>query len=551
VAAAALLLHAAAADAAPKPRAVRALARPDVQVARIAAPRAAVVGVPFDVQVTLRERSRRAAAQASVTVSGGSAPVDVRVSAGGRARVVVPVTLDAPGTFALAVRARVSRDAAARNNAATTTIAATDFALAPSQVLVDSLAGYGVQFNQNVYTALSRSAGVADDNVGVMEDEVVALGPHLVRLFFNRAAFTDPDRMQSFMRTAQLARRTGATVNVTWQTTAGANVDAEVPLFADVLSDLVLNRGVNVAWASVQNEVNSTKLTFDQYDHMVRLLDARLRQNGVRDRVRIIGGDLVAAGQGDWIRFMAERESDVVDAYGVHVYWDFWSPEKIARRLAEVRQIVDALPAAARKPLYVTEFGARGHRVSGDGGPGAFDDGTPLGNTNLNAFQHAWLDVLAPQLGFAGVVKWDAYFGRYDSTPQAYTMIGPPQEGWPLRPTYYVTRLLTSTTRPGWKVVGVDRAAGSRMVSAYVGPQGELTLVGLDTAGATLTAPSGTVSTYTIGGLPPNTAFRLQLWNADGTGTLAAPVAATSDAAGVVRIGAPLQCVFALTTLPL
>src|SRR4029079_1513238 len=138
-----------------------------------------------------------------------------------------------------------------------------------------------------------------------------------------------------------------------------------------------------------------------------------------------------------------------------------------------------------------------GRRTPGDGGPGTWDDGTPLGNTNVNAFQHAWLDVLAARLGFAGTVKCDAYFGRYDGMPQAYTMIGPPQEGWPLRSAYYATRLFTETTRPGWKVVGVDGASsGTRLVTAFAGPQGELTLLGLDTAGAGLNAPSAKVSTY-------------------------------------------------------
>jgi hypothetical protein len=241
---------------------------------------------------------------------------------------------------------------------------------------------------------------------------------------------------------------------------------------------------------------------------------------------------------------------DVLDAYSIHVYWDFWSPEKIERRLTEVRQIVDGLPPEQRKPLYVMEFGARGHRDPGDAGPGTFDDGAPLATTNANAFQHAWLDVLAPRLGFSGAVKWDAYFGRYDAKPQAYTMIGPPQEGWPLRPVYQLTRLFTAATRPGWRVVAVDGAKGPRVVTAFAGPRGELTIFGLDSQGALLNTTSATVSTYAIGGLPPATTFRLQLWNADGTGTLAAPLAVTSDASGVIRIGAPLQCVFALTTLP-
>jgi hypothetical protein len=468
------------------------------------------------------------------------------------------VTVPTAGTARIRVRAGVAGDRAAANNALTATVAATDFVVGPTKVVVDSFAGYGAQFNQNVYAGLSRDAGVDDANVGDMEAKVTALGPQLVRLFFHRGAFADPDRMQSFVRAAQLAQRTGATINVTWQTSAGAaDLDGEITRFGHLLADLVLNRGVtNLRWVTLQNEVNSTRISMETYDHLYRVLDVALAADGVRDRVRFMGGDLVAQPsplgqtQADWLRFLGARMGDVLDAYSIHVYWDFWSPEKIERRLTEVRQIVDGLPPEQRKPLYVMEFGARGHRDPGDAGPGTFDDGAPLATTNANAFQHAWLDVLAPRLGFSGAVKWDAYFGRYDAKPQAYTMIGPPQEGWPLRPVYQLTRLFTAATRPGWRVVAVDGAKGPRVVTAFAGPRGELTIFGLDSQGALLNTTSATVSTYAIGGLPPATTFRLQLWNADGTGTLAAPLAVTSDASGVIRIGAPLQCVFALTTLP-
>jgi hypothetical protein len=539
----------------------QAPARPDVAVTAVASPRSVTAGTPFQLDVTLRERSGRAAAQAVVSVSGAAEPATapaVRVAPGRQKHVLLSVTVPTAGTSTITVRAGVARDAAAANNAAKRTVAATDFVLSPTKVLVDSFSGYGAQYNQNVYDALSRAAGVDDANVGDMEAKVTELGPQFVRLFFHRSAFSDPDRMQSFVRTAQLAQRAGATIGVTWQTSAGADLEVEITRFGHVLSDLVRRRGVtNLRWATLQNEVNSTRVSMETYNRLYRVLDAALVADGVRDRIRFMGGDLVAQPsplgqtQDDWLRFLGARMTDVLDAYSIHVYWDFWSPEKIDRRLAEVRQIVDALPSEQRKPLYVTEFGVRGHREQGDAGPGTFDDGAPLGNTNANAFQHAWLDVVAPRLGFAGAVKWDAYFGRYDAKPQAYTMIGPPQEGWPLRPVYHLTRLLTATTRPGWKVVDVDGAKGPRLVTAFAGPQGELTLVGLDTQGALLNTTSATVSTYTIGGLPPSTTFRLQLWNADGTGTLAAPVPATSDASGVIRIGAPLQCVFALTTLPL
>ena len=535
-------------------------ARPDIAVVAVSAPQAVLAGAPFQIEVTLAERSRRAATRASVSVAAGASVVaapSVAVGAGGRAHVSVPVTLAAPGAVTLSVRATVPRDVSARNNIRTTRVTAAEFALAPSEVLVDGFAGYGAQFNQHVYAGSSRDAGVTDDNVGDMEQKVVALAPQFVRLFFNRSALTDPDRMASFVRTAQLAQRTGATINVTLQT-LGPTPAADVPAFAHALADLVLNRGATgLRWATIQNEVNATRVTTEAYEGAYRLLDATLTQDGVRDRVRLMGGDLVAQvsplgqTQSDWFGFMATRMADVLDAYSIHVYWNYWDVDKVQRRLKDVRAIVDALPPEARKPLYVTEYGVRGKRAAGDGGPGTWDDGTPLESTNVSAFQQAWFALLAAQLGYSAAVKWDAFFGRYDATPQAYTMIGPPQEGWPLRPSYAATRLLTSTTRAGWRVVGVDGPERPRLLTAYAGPAGELTVIGLDTRGGALNGLAPSFSTYLVGGFPPNARLSLALWNADGKGGLGPPIALRASAGGVARVGVPQQAVFALTTLAL
>ena len=132
---------------------------------------------------------------------------------------------------------------------------------------------------------------------------------------------------------------------------------------------------------------------------------------------------------------------------------------------------------------------------------------------------------------------------------QDFSLIGPPQEGWPLRPVYYLTRLFTQTVKPGWNVVGLTGAPAQKLVTAYASPSGDLTLIGLDTAGASLDTVSSTVVLYTLDGLPPNTTFRLSYWNLDGTGGNASAGSVRSDAPGQLNVTAPLQSVFALTTL--
>ena len=125
------------------------------------------------------------------------------------------------------------------------------------------------------------------------------------------------------------------------------------------------------------------------------------------------------------------------------------------------------------------------------GDPGVWQDGTPITQTNISAFQHAWFDILAARLGYVGTSKWDSYFGKYDNGTQAYFMIGSPADGWPLYPLYNFVHLLTSTVKRDWRTVNVDGVPDtSRLLAAYVGKKGEHTIVGLDTAGAQLNAPS-------------------------------------------------------------
>src|SRR5215203_1054571 len=152
----AVLTVAGEAQAAPR----RAPTRPDVAVASVAAPAAVIVGAPFQVVVTLAERSRRAGtAAATVSVAAGTSvatapPVAVR--AGRVVRVAVAVTLRSAGSATLAVHAATAGDAVPSNNAASARVAGVDFALSPTEVLVDGFAGYGAQFNQHVYSGLGR-----------------------------------------------------------------------------------------------------------------------------------------------------------------------------------------------------------------------------------------------------------------------------------------------------------------------------------------------------------------------------------------------------------
>lgn len=258
--------------------------------------------------------------------------------------------------------------------------------------------------------------------------------------------------------------------------------------------------------------------------------------------------------------------NDILDAYSVHVYWNYWDLPRMQFRLRSVRAIADGpLLEGARKPLYVTEFGVRGiQNIPGKPAiqPGYWEDGTPLSRTNIVAFQHVWFDIASAQLGYSGAVKWDAYWGRYSTGyRETYNLIGPADEGWPLFPAYHALKLLFQTTERGWQVVRVDPWADDdwkqelvdqpeKELAAFVGPEGALSILGLDSNGRGLNATSSETPAYSIGGLPASTAFTLALWNASGNGESSVGGTVTTDAAGVARFEVPLHAAFSLTTVP-
>jgi hypothetical protein len=431
----------------------------------------------------------------------------------------------------------------------------TEFAVDASEVIVPSVAGYGGQFNQHVYAKLS-SPPVNEANVLDMEQKVVGLQPQLARIFFNLTDLDPklPDRMASFVRTVQLAQRAGATINITWQGGGFNNIQGNMGKFGAVLLDLVLNKGItNLRWVTVQNEPNDSdnKFTKEQWEAMYRALDQVIAN--IRGQVHFMGGDLVQEHQREWFDYMASNMSDILDAWSIHVFWDYWDTAKLQARLNGVREIWDAERADLRKPLYVAEYGVRGIRnFNGEPifAPGVWADGTPMSQTNINAFQHAWFDILSARLGYLGTIKWDSYFGKYDNGTQAFYMIGSPVDGWPLYPIYHAVRLWTMTVKPTWQVVGLEGDSGTKLLTAYSSKSGELTVIGLDREGASLNVASDTQVSYSIGGLPPSTSFRLVIWNGDGDGRHASAGTIVSDTAGVATVAAPLHSVFALTTAP-
>jgi hypothetical protein len=540
---------------------------------------------PVDVVAVVRELNGQTGAVAEARLMLGPTPaaaaVPVSVAAGDDVTVRfedVPLTTATTAELAVALVDAAPFETDGSNNTRSATVEVTEHELAsaddPESILVQALGGYGAQFNQHVYAAVTPKP---PDSLDDLEAKVKALEPQLVRIFFHEVQERNADQLASFYKTVELAQASGAAINITYHTAVNAklNPDLYMRTFADVLETLVRTNGLsNVRWVTIQNEPNTTLVTLQQYHDLYRELHEELVARDLRDQILLMGGDLVENGGNvplpnhiPWWTYMAEHMNELLDAYSVHIYWNYWDLARMQFRLRSVREIVDGpLLEGARKPLYVTEYGVRGIlNLTGLPAvqPGYFQDGTPLSRTNIAAFQHLWFDVASAQLGYSGTIKWDAYWGRYTAGyRETYNLIGPPEEGWPLFPAYHALRLLFQTTARGWQAVRVDPWSEDdwrvgvadqpeKELVGYSGQAGALTIVGLDSHGRALngmsTAPA---AEYSLGGLPPNTSFTLAVWNAAGDGTNSiAGVVPTNDA-GVARFTVPLHAAFSLTTLP-
>jgi len=586
--------------------------RPDLVVEEIQ-PLQTLTTRPVTVQAVVKELNGDVGAIANVTLSplaGTGETKEVTVGADGRALVeFAPLSFTSPSRVELSVGVSEATpgETNAANNTRTLTIDVTEHELPRERhVLFPSLVGYGAQFNNHLYAPITPWP--ADADYVDVEDKVKALEPQLVRIFYNdnwdgnwvpdpRWTPTWEKNYASFVDVVRLAQDAGATVDISFQNLANARKTPEASMakFADVLEELVRTHSLtNVRWAEVGNEPNATDSATDpgfsvqEYDKLVRALHAQLVQRGLRDQIKIMGGGLVERSNTgkkshyEWLKWISENMSDVVDAYAEHVYWWYDRSGRLDYRLRDSYNLATKVLAAdLQKPLYMMEFGIRGYNTCGTKPvlPAQMhlyyrDAGcTDIWRTNIAGFQQLWFNIASAQLGVAGTAKWDAFWGRYDLSSvnnQLYWMIGPPTEDSPLTPTYHALSLLFHTTEPGWQIIrvgpwgdddsgvpGYDVRGGDtsndtleKELVAYAGPHNELTVVGLDTRGRDLnTASTDPPGSYSIGGLPPNTEFHLTLWNATGDGTNSIAPTVTTNEAGVARFEVPLQAAFALTTV--
>ena len=430
---------------------------------------------------------------------------------------------------------------------------AATFTVHPDEFVGPPLVGFGAQFNPYLYASPNWGADVNEQNVRDLERKLLDLRPQHVRIFFaiewwdgrhDSIAKDDPRMKESFLRTARLAQRCGATINLTYWHGPWPDPEKQAARFADVVKELRERHELtSIRYVTLQNEPNLHNFDMDKLATIYRAFDARAREIGLRDDVQLIGGDLVQNDQAKWFDHLANHQP-FLDGYAVHMYWDYWDTAKLLRRVSEIPPIVATLPAPHnRKPIYITEFGVRGRRdKAGDKPatePGLYEpDARFITDVPLQGMQIAWFMMEAINRGYVATVQWDAYTAWYDRYMH-YGIIGGAKDGWPTRPAYHVLRTFTHTTQPGWRAVRVEGKAEAMVVAATRGPKRELTVYVLNRAAEP--------RRIALAGLEPNRPLRRFIWNGVGDGTFDT-AQELLPRAGIVQLNVPPDAVIAVTT---
>jgi hypothetical protein len=383
------------------------------------------------------------------------------------------------------------------------------FLLLTNQYAGPPLVGYGVEMSPFLS---APSPGVPVGDLADLEQKLKVLAPQHVRIFV-MTEWWDPGNEKlrdSFVHTCQMAQSAGASINVTLWHGWTSDPPGSSRRMARLLQDLVRNRSLPaVRYVTLQNEVNSTRITMKDYDAFYRMFDRDLRTVGLRDHIQIVGGDLLRNKEAAWFENLATELADVCDGYSVHMYWEYSQASGyIPSRMSEVAAVQDSLPLHARRPLFITEFGLRGKDWHGRGKePGRYDDGTPVAQSWAYPLQIGWLMTEATRRGYVATVQWEAYDVGYPRIRMHYGLLGEAGEGWPLRPSYQVLRLFTHTIAPGWRALQLEGDSTDVALAAAQGPKGELTLVALN--------HSDEAQPLSLAQLPPNLVCRRLLWTAE------------------------------------
>ena len=333
--------------------------RPDLSVAAVHAPPQTLTTRAIDVVADLSELNGETGATVTVKLMLGPTPVaepqTITMPAGGGRSVTfrnVKLTTAMSADLTVVLDGAEPAETDGTNNSRGATVEVTEHELVRSSVLVEALGGYGAQFNQHVYAPITNAPPASlPDLEAKVEGARAPARPDLLQRQLGGAApdrgaehgVVHPRRFSS--RTRRARRSTSPTRR---PSVARLNPVPSMTRFAAVLEDLVETAGLtNVRWVTVQNEPNTpgAALTLEQYNALYRALHAQLVARGLREHVKLMGGDLIESSGARfhtiwWEYIGAQHERHPRRLLGAHLLELLGHPVGMEFRLKDVHRIV-------------------------------------------------------------------------------------------------------------------------------------------------------------------------------------------------------------------
>ena len=358
--------------------------------------------------------------------------------------------------------------------------------------------GFGSQGDYFLTRSMNTARGVNDDDRKLVLDRVAEMRPQIIRTFFDYKWWEpepgqhtpDSEAMRDYIAWVRFLKGLGTSVllcpwgdcfaSPAWMRCGNGRLpapeerEAMICSLADLVQFLRRDQGLdNVRYVCLMNEPDNDPnraVPPEEHIRLCRLLDAMLRERGVRGEVSLLGSDdcqgsMLHANR--WFRETLAGEHGFCDGFSSHTYQHQYTPALVPW----VKERLDLLKAASSppKPLLITEFGYGGSTFDNPVN-GQYEYGLFLGDFAITALN----------AGASAALQWCLMDTYYDDTnAQHWGLWQYKDKGWQPRPGFYAWSLVTRYTRADSRVVKVTLApeAGQVRAAALVAPDGRLTVM--------------------------------------------------------------------------
>ena len=386
--------------------------------------------------------------------------------------------------------------------------------------------GIGFQGDIHLWNETALLRGINDNDIATVKARMNELKPQNARVFFSYDWWEPVQFVRNseynidfynFVETLKLYKSTGTEVNICpwgdvfayagWQLNPSGNRappdDKIIPTamsLSALLKYLIVDQKLdNIKYVTLLNEPDVTNNFYNilSYKKLVKALDHCLRQDGIRDKVKIVGSDdssAPASGLNEWsVRAISSDVAKYFDVVSSHTYRHYFPQMAVFPDWIGARR--NLIKSAAKKdlPFYIAEYGYDGLGMEHTE---KYEYGLFIAEFNNTAFS----------AGTSMLSNWCIMNTYYTKTAE-YHQFGTfhyKDKNFVAKPAFYSTSMFTTKTAVGDKVYNFTQPANSNISAVtFENASGGLTISVTNTNDRAMTITftglksSGKLTTYT------------------------------------------------------